>query len=158
MLLMIAPTPKTRIMGEVEVGQQGDLLPHEIEALDRWVQAGNVVVVLSREKNDLYYALGLIADEPKGSSALTAEPLQPSVLARGVEKLQTHTEFGFKYGRQGEKTEKGAPEEEEEPPVEPPDPPSDRPLPAGPKPRSAERGRSARSRRSPPAASRSRSR
>ena len=115
MLLMIAPTPKKRLLGE-EVGQQGDLLPHEIEALDRWVRAGNVVVVMSREENDLYTSLGLIADEPKGSSALTAEPMQPSVLARGVEKLQTHTEFGFKYGRKGDK----GPQGEEASPVESP--------------------------------------
>jgi len=99
LLLMIAPAPRKEGLAGLAGGKEGDLLPFEIEAVDRWVQQGNVVVVMSRDTNDLYQALGLIADEPKGSSPLAAEPTQPSVLAPGVERLQTQTQFGFKYGR-----------------------------------------------------------
>ncbi|MCC2671616.1 MAG: hypothetical protein K0Q72_4087 [Armatimonadetes bacterium] len=117
LLVMIAPTPKIKLRGELEIGQQGDLLPHEIEALDQWVKAGNVLVVMSREPNDLFVSLGLIADEPKGSSAAVAEPTQPSVLARGVEKVQTQTEFGFKYGRQPDEMSKALGVKAVEPPI-----------------------------------------
>lgn len=98
-------------------GKEGDLLPFEIEAVDRWVQQGNVVVVMSRDTNDLYQALGLITDEPKGSSPLAAEPTQPSVLAHGVERLQTQTQFGFKYGRTESPMAKATKTKDLEPPI-----------------------------------------
>jgi hypothetical protein len=116
-LLMLAPTPRKTIAGEVEIGREGELLPHEIEALDQWVRQGNVVVVMTREANDLYRALGLIVDEPEGSSANPAEPAQPSALARGVEKLQTQTQFGFKFGRPRSEIAKALDIEEVEPPI-----------------------------------------
>lgn len=109
-LLLLAPARPVQLMGR-DMGplgpSEGDLLPDEIAALDRWVREGNVVVVLSREANDLYYSLGLIVDEPKGLSATPAEPAQPSVLAQGVSSLQTHTNFGFKYGRRAPKNPMG---------------------------------------------------
>lgn len=117
LLLMIAPTPRKKVMGDLELGKEGDLLPFEIEALDRWVRQGNVVVVMSRDSNDLYQALGLITDEPKGSSAQVAEPAQPSVLARGVERLQTQTQFGFKYGRAESPMAKAMKVKDPEPPI-----------------------------------------
>src|SRR3569833_2962392 len=68
-MLLGAPTQEDRILrGSVKVGTEGDLLPQEIQALDRWVSEGNVAVVMTREENDLYEALGLIMDEPKGIS------------------------------------------------------------------------------------------
>lgn len=117
LLLMIAPTPRKKVIGEVEGGTEGDLLPFEIEALDRWVQQGNVVVVMSRASNDFYQAIGLITDEPKGSSPQAAEPTQPSVLARGVERLQTQTQFGFKYGRAESPMAKAMKVKDPEPPI-----------------------------------------
>lgn len=117
LLLMIAPTPKKMLGGELEIGREGDLLPHELEALDRWVQQGNVVVVMTREDNDLYRGLGLIVDEPKGSSPNVAEPTQVSALARGVEKLQTQTQFGFKYGRPESELAKTLKIKDVEPPI-----------------------------------------
>ena len=117
LLLMIAPTPRKEGVEGLTGGNEGDLLPFEIEAVDRWVQQGNVVVVMSRDDNDLYKALGLIADEPKGSSPLTAEPTQPSVLARGVERLQTQTQFGFKYGRAESPMAKAMKVKDPEPPI-----------------------------------------
>lgn len=119
LLLMLAPTPKKTIAGDLEIGREGELLPHEIEALDRWVRQGNVVVVMTRDENDLYRGLGLIVDEPEGSSAAAAEPTQPSVLARGVEKLQTQTQFGFKYGRPESELAKRLKIKEVEPPIPP---------------------------------------
>lgn len=120
LILIIAPAKKQYILREmVEVGARGDILPHELEALDRWVREGNVAVVLTREMNPVYHAVGLITDEPKGLSGDPAVPTQPSVLARGVSKLETHTQFGFKYGRQKGALAKMADTSEPEPPVEP---------------------------------------
>lgn len=84
---------------------EGDLLPDELKALDQWVKQGNVAVVFSRDYNDLYHALGLIVDEPKGLSGVPAEPTQPSALAFGVKGVQTQTNFGFKYGRKAPKVD-----------------------------------------------------
>lgn len=118
LLLIIAPAKKQTILRDsVEVGASGDILPYELEALDKWVQAGNVVVVMTREMNPLFHALGLIVDEPKGLSANPAEPTQPSVLARKVSQLETHTQFGFKYGRQKSQLAKMANVEDAEVPV-----------------------------------------
>jgi len=117
LLLLIAPTPKKRLMGELEIGQEGEILPHELEALDRWVREGNVAVVMTREDNDVYRGLGLIVDEPQGSSPNVAEPTQVSALARGVEKLQTQTQFGFKYGRPESDLAKLTKTKDTEPPI-----------------------------------------
>lgn len=117
-LIVIAPAKKQYILGgQVEAGAQGDILPHELEALDKWVEAGNVVVVLTREMNPLFHAVGLIVDEPKGLSGHPAVPAQPSLLARQVSKLETHTQFGFKYGRQKSTLAKMAEVEDAAPPV-----------------------------------------
>jgi hypothetical protein len=112
LLILLDPARPRRIFRDVEIGTEGDFLPHEIKALDDWVKQGNVVVVMTREANDLYGALGLIVDEPRGISATPAEPAQPSRLAMGVNKLQTQTRFGFKFGR---KTSKATGEEETAP-------------------------------------------
>jgi hypothetical protein len=96
MLILLAPQ---RAGGNWGMGREGDILPPEIEALDRWVRAGNVVVVMTRDDNDLYAALGIWVDDPKGTLGDAAVPTQPSVLARGVESIQTQTQFGFKFGR-----------------------------------------------------------
>jgi hypothetical protein len=94
LLILLAPARESGMFGSI-----GDILPNELAPLDDWVKAGNVVVVMSRHPNPLYYALGLIQDEPKGLSGTNAEPVQPSVLAEGVKGLHTMTQFGFKYGR-----------------------------------------------------------
>lgn len=101
LLLLIAPArPTFWAMADFQTGTEGDILPDEIRALDDWVKQGNVAVLLSREYNDLYHALGLIVDEPKSSaSSKAAEPVQPGVLADGVSDLRTQTEFGYKFGR-----------------------------------------------------------
>jgi hypothetical protein len=95
-LILLAPAQPAELLQP----SKGDILPHEIEALDAWVKQGNAVVILARGANDLYYALGLILDEPESISGDPAEPVQPSLLARGVKEIQTQTNFGFKFGRQ----------------------------------------------------------
>jgi hypothetical protein len=104
-LLLLEPArPSWDVEGLEELGgTEGDLLPDEIRALDAWVQQGNVAVILSRDYNDLFHALGLIVDEPKGLSANQAQPAQVSALAVGVNGIQTHANFGFKYGRKNPK-------------------------------------------------------
>ncbi|HTE17657.1 MAG TPA: DUF4350 domain-containing protein, partial [Armatimonadota bacterium] len=112
----------------IETGREGELFPDEVKALDDWVKQGNVAVIMARQYNDLYHALGLIVDEPKGVSGTAATPAQPGVLAQGVAALQTQTSFGFKYGRKkpqaGPQVKGGGAnaEDEEEPPSEAPVP------------------------------------
>jgi len=101
LLILLAPARQRTVAGGIPVGQEGDLLPHEIRALHEWVRAGNVVALLTREDNPLFQAVGLIVDEPKGISGTPAVPAQPSLLARRVNGLQTQTQFGFKFGRRG---------------------------------------------------------
>jgi len=124
-LILVAPARASRARNLFAAGQtEGDLLPDEIRALDQWVRRGNVAVVLTREPNDLYYALGLIVDEPEAErfarpapantpgnapapgapgggnpQAKAAAPTQPSVLANGVTEIETIAQFGFKFGR-----------------------------------------------------------
>ncbi len=101
LMIMVAPEAQRRIFrDQLAIGNQGDVLPHEMKALDAWVRQGNTVVVLSREPNSVFQALGLIQDEPKGISGAPAEPAAPSALAVGVEKVSTQTQFGFKFGEQ----------------------------------------------------------
>jgi hypothetical protein len=99
LLILLAPARAQTIGGDIKIGSEGDLLPYEIEALDKWVAAGNVAVVMTGEDNDLYQALGLIAERPEATSKGVAEPTQPSLLAREVNGLETDTNFGFKFGR-----------------------------------------------------------
>lgn len=117
LLILLEPAREKRILGGVPFGSVGDLLPHEIQALDRWVRQGNVVVVLARDYNPLYDALGLIVDEPKSLSGIPAEPTQPSLLARRVKNIQTHTQFGFKYGRKKDQMAEALKVEPQPPPV-----------------------------------------
>jgi hypothetical protein len=120
-LIMVAPARMARGNPLGLGSTEGDLLPDEIRALDEWVRRGNVAVVLARDPNDLYYALGLIVDEPNQETLGTpappakaaapqppaagqpqpkaATPLQPSVLARGVGGVETTAQFGYKFGR-----------------------------------------------------------
>lgn len=120
-LLLVAPAQEDRILrGSVTIGTEGDLLPQEIQALDRWVSEGNVAVVMTREENDLYSALGLIMDEPKGISGTPAVPVQPGLLADRVGGIQTQTQFGFKFGRKKKSANEDEGEEgsaEPEPPI-----------------------------------------
>ncbi len=95
MLILLAPARSGGPLG----GTTGDLLPYEVEALDRWVKAGNVAVVMTREDIPLYKALGVFVDAPKSAGASAAVPLQPSVLARGVQRVEMQTPFGFKFGQ-----------------------------------------------------------
>lgn len=119
LLILIAPARQQFVLGGgQEVGGHGDILPHELEALDRWVREGNVAVVMSSVSNPLYEGVGLIVDEPKGLSGKPTVPTQPSLLARGLEKIQTHTQFGFKYGRQKDAMAKLLEVEEPEPPIQ----------------------------------------
>lgn len=117
LLLLIAPTPRKEGVGGMLGGKEGDLLPFEIEAVDRWVQQGNVVVVMSRDPNDLYQALGLTVEKDRGNSALTATPAQPSILARGVQRLHTQTQFGFKFGRSENTPDQDTDAKDPEPPI-----------------------------------------
>lgn len=94
LLLLIAPAHR----GKFEQ-PQGDVLPDEVKALDEWVRKGGVVAILARDPNPIYEGIGLIVDEPKSISAKPAVPIQPAVVARGVNGIRTQTEFGFKFGR-----------------------------------------------------------
>jgi len=100
LLILLAPEKQQKLLGQV-AGTEGDILPHEIQALDEWVKQGNVAVVMGAEENSLFNALGLMADAPedKGASGAPAVPTQPSLLARGVKSIETMSPFGFKYGR-----------------------------------------------------------
>jgi hypothetical protein len=111
-MVLIAPAQPGGILGG-----RGEILPYEIEALDRWVREGNVAVIFARQENDLYGALGLIVDEPKGISGTPAVPAQPAALARGVAELKTQTQFGFKFGRQPGAVEKALDVEPRESPI-----------------------------------------
>ncbi len=120
LLILIAPARGQFVLGGgQEVGGRGDILPHELEALDRWVREGNVVVVMSSVTNPLYAGLGLIVDEPKSLSGKPALPTQPSLLAQGLSELQTQTQFGFKFGRQKDAMAKMLEVDEPEPPIPP---------------------------------------
>lgn len=100
LMILIAPAEERRLGATgPAVGSVGDLLPPEVVALDEWVRRGNTAVILGRQRNPLYRALGLIVDEPEGGSKQPAEPVQPGVLAAGVNALQTQSQFGFKFGR-----------------------------------------------------------
>lgn len=94
LLILLAPAGGGGPMG----GGGGDLLPHELQALDRWVSAGNTCVVMTRDDIPLYAGLGVFVDQPKGSSPTDLVPVQPSALASGVQKLRIQTQFGFKFG------------------------------------------------------------
>jgi hypothetical protein len=100
LIIFVAPARPRLLLDAVEIGSEGAVLPDEVKALDAWVRQGNVAVVLSRQPNDLFQALGLIVDEPKSTpSAVPTLPTQASVLALGVNRLQMEAAFGFKYGR-----------------------------------------------------------
>lgn len=111
-LIMIAPAQPQylRFLGrktEAQTGRQGEFFPDELKALDDWVKQGNTAIILAREDNDLYGALGLIAEQPDKLSGSAAKPAGPSVLAQQVEGLKTYTQFGFKYGRKTPKKKPG---------------------------------------------------
>ena len=115
LLILVAPAHK----GKFERAQ-GDVLPDEVKALDQWVRNGGVVAILARDLNPIYEGIGLIVDEPKSISAKSAVPIQPALLAQGVNGVRTQTEFGFKFGRVKPKDMLGR--EIDEPALEPPIP------------------------------------
>jgi uncharacterized protein DUF4350 len=100
-------------------GGGGDVLPHEVEALDRWVRQGNVAVIMTRQPNPIYQGIGLLMDEPEALSGTPAEPAQPSLLARRVSALQTQTRTGFIYGRKKSDLARMLDVEETPPPIDP---------------------------------------
>jgi hypothetical protein len=111
-VIMIAPSRPhyLKLMGQNtdrEVSRDGEFFPDELKALDDWVKQGNTAIIFSRTDNDLYGALGLIADQPNKLSGSAATPTGPSLLAQKVSGLKTYTQFGFKYGRKSPKTEDG---------------------------------------------------
>lgn len=121
LLVLIAPAMTSRI-GSLEVGKQGDILPHEVKALDDWVRRGGVAVICSGDSNPVYDGLGLITDEPAGSGSGAAIPVEPGALAEGVEEIETRASFGFKFGRTRSPmartlAESGLEVEEEPPPI-----------------------------------------
>lgn len=77
----------------------GDILPYEIEALDRWVQAGSVLVVLSDEDNVVYEALGISPGAGSDPPVATAVSRRPGVLSRGVKQLELLVTRGFRFRR-----------------------------------------------------------
>lgn len=120
-LLLVAPA-RGRGSGPLVESSAGDILPGEVRALDEWVAAGNVAVLFSRARNELFDALGLLADEPNSVASQSAEPSQPSRLALGVRTLVTQAQFGFKFSSHpGASSAAASPPgaSEEAPPVEP---------------------------------------
>ena len=116
-----------------------DIMPYEIQALDEWVRQGNVAVLFSNRQNVFYEHLGLIASEvddkglvtePKGGEpepakapTATSVPVQPTVLARGVNTLGLSAPGGLRFGVQRRKVKNpfGIPDDEDDapPPVAP---------------------------------------
>ncbi len=80
-------------------GSAGDILPYEIQALDRWAQSGNVVVVLSDADNVVYEALGIAPGAESDPPVATAASRRPGVLSRGVRQLELLVTRGFRFRR-----------------------------------------------------------
>jgi hypothetical protein len=103
LLILLAPAQGG---GGILQSTTGDLLPPEIQALDKWVAAGNVCVVMTRNDIPLYKALGVFVDEPKSTGGAEIGPVQPGTLAAGVRTVRMGTKFGFKFGEHQSNLEK----------------------------------------------------
>ena len=96
-MLILDPLPQSFI------SRRGEYLSSEIGALDNWVRRGNTLVIFSAKQNALIAAFGLRGADQNlfGRNRLLATPAlptQPSLLARGIQQINTEGELGFQFG------------------------------------------------------------
>ncbi|MBM3460082.1 MAG: hypothetical protein FJX77_16300, partial [Armatimonadetes bacterium] len=93
LLLLLDPPPGPSLGSS----STGDILPYELDALDRWVQQGNVVALFSGRQNLLYTHLGLWLPREGGERHDSAQAAHQGVLTRNVKSLDLTLAAGFRF-------------------------------------------------------------